>query len=573
MKRMAASAFLSASMLMAGLTFGYTSATAGTAHGSGRIDGRIADSLTTRPIGGVQVFVYRVSDPTAPVLSLLSDGSGHFRAELDSGRYLLRVQPQVSGAPTDYRGEWYRNAADASGAMPLNGSARYDLVIDLAPMNIPEPVSVTGTVRDSAGAPLRGAAVVVLRSIQEMTERSSNSGEGSDDHGEHSEIEDLGHARGVVWQGMADSLGRFSAKAAPGHSYVVLAVKQGYAPQFFDHQSDPLTANALWLAGDTAGIDFNLRTLAMVPMYSVSGQVKDSSGAGVPSRVALLPLHHHGNDDGTRNDDGAVFSYSDSTGAFTLLHVPAGRYRAFAIPFGSFAPAYHHRHEHGIFHWEQADTIEVFADVSGLELGVRRLDDHGSSEIHGRVLANGTAVRGATVYATVANGTVAGVGLTDQNGLYSIVGLPAEQLAVRGELSGYQSMPASVPIAPGQFSVSGVNLTMSVASVSAVNADATTPDAFALDQNYPNPFNPSTTIAYTLPVASTVSIRIFNVVGQEIATLVNAQTAAGRFDAVWNGRNESGAQVASGVYIYRLAATPVDGSAATVLTKRMVLMK
>jgi hypothetical protein len=573
MKRMAASAFLSASMLMAELMLGHTSGIAGTTHGSGRIDGRITDSLTTRPIGGVQVTVYRATDPMVPVQTLMSDGSGHFRAELDSGSYILRAQPAMSGAPTDYRGEWYRNAVDAPGAMPLNGSARYDIVIDLVPMSIPDPVGVNGTVRDSAGAPLRGARVFVLRSIQEMTERSSNSGEGSDDHGEHSEIEDLGHARGVVWQGMADSSGRFSAKAAPGHSYVVLAVKQGYAPQFFDHQSDPLKANALWLAGDTAGIDFNLRTMAMVATYSVSGQVKDSMGAGVPSRIALLPLQHHGFDDGSRNDDGAVFSYSDSTGAFTLLHVPAGRYRAFAVPFGSFAPAYHHRRGHGVSHWELADTIEVFTDVTGLELGVSRLDDHGSSGIHGRVMANGVAVRGVTVYATVANGTVAGVGLTDQSGQYSIVGLPEEQIAVRGELSGFQSAPTSVPIAPGQFSVSNVNLTMSVASVSSAGAGAESPNGFALDQNYPNPFNPSTTIAYTLPVASTVSIRIFNVVGQEIATLVNAQTAAGIFEAAWNGRNGSGMQVASGVYIYRLAATPLAGGTATILTRRMLLTK
>jgi hypothetical protein len=73
-------------------------------------------------------------------------------------------------------------------------------------------------------------------------------------------------------------------------------------------------------------------------------------------------------------------------------------------------------------------------------------------------------------------------------------------------------------------------------------------------ENYPNPFNPSTTIRYTLPEASSVRLTIYNVLGQEVRTLVNAAQSRGVHSVQWDGRDASGRQAATGVYIYRLEA-------------------
>jgi hypothetical protein len=79
------------------------------------------------------------------------------------------------------------------------------------------------------------------------------------------------------------------------------------------------------------------------------------------------------------------------------------------------------------------------------------------------------------------------------------------------------------------------------------------PDRYILDQNYPNPFNPTTSIEFELPTAATVSIRVYNVMGQLVRTLVDGQMKeAGRHGVVWDGRNASGARVASGTYVYTL---------------------
>jgi len=86
--------------------------------------------------------------------------------------------------------------------------------------------------------------------------------------------------------------------------------------------------------------------------------------------------------------------------------------------------------------------------------------------------------------------------------------------------------------------------------VTAVQEQASdSPEEFALEQNFPNPFNPSTTIQFHLPRASFVTLKIHNLLGEEIATLVHEQRAAGEYRVQWQAEN-----LPSGVYVYRLQA-------------------
>jgi hypothetical protein len=94
------------------------------------------------------------------------------------------------------------------------------------------------------------------------------------------------------------------------------------------------------------------------------------------------------------------------------------------------------------------------------------------------------------------------------------------------------------------------------------------PTAYELSQNFPNPFNPATTIRYGLPQAEKVTLKVYNLLGAEVATLVNdEQKKAGYHAAIWDGRNQNGGLAASGIYIYRLHAGGVT------MTKKMVLAK
>jgi hypothetical protein len=99
------------------------------------------------------------------------------------------------------------------------------------------------------------------------------------------------------------------------------------------------------------------------------------------------------------------------------------------------------------------------------------------------------------------------------------------------------------------------------------------PDEFNLEQNYPNPFNPATTFKYALPKTSRVTIVVFNLVGQRIATLVDGERSAGYHAEVWDGHNDNRNTVASGVYIYQIEATATDGSERFSSVKKMLLIR
>jgi photosystem II stability/assembly factor-like uncharacterized protein len=97
------------------------------------------------------------------------------------------------------------------------------------------------------------------------------------------------------------------------------------------------------------------------------------------------------------------------------------------------------------------------------------------------------------------------------------------------------------------------------------------PTVFALSQNYPNPFNPTTKITYDLPEQATVVLKIYNVLGQEVALLANTEQAAGSYNVTWDGRNDFGTQVSSGVYFYRFEATGSSGQKFATLKKMLFL--
>ena len=100
-----------------------------------------------------------------------------------------------------------------------------------------------------------------------------------------------------------------------------------------------------------------------------------------------------------------------------------------------------------------------------------------------------------------------------------------------------------------------------------VEAKIGVPSKFDLSQNYPNPFNPTTSIRFQLPKAVKVTLEIYNIMGQRVRTLVDATQKPGYHVVIWNGLNETGAKVGSGVYYYRIVAGDF------VSAKKMVLLK
>ena len=93
------------------------------------------------------------------------------------------------------------------------------------------------------------------------------------------------------------------------------------------------------------------------------------------------------------------------------------------------------------------------------------------------------------------------------------------------------------------------------------------PEDFALHQNYPNPFNPTTTIKFDIPEPTYISLKIYNLMGQEVRSLNNKWLPTGSHRLIWNGKDQQGIPVSTGVYIYRLQSQEFQQ------TRKMLLLK
>jgi hypothetical protein len=103
--------------------------------------------------------------------------------------------------------------------------------------------------------------------------------------------------------------------------------------------------------------------------------------------------------------------------------------------------------------------------------------------------------------------------------------------------------------------------------VAQLQSGSVIPQTYGLSQNYPNAFNPETQIAYQLPMGRQVSLKIYNIKGELVRTLVDGYKEAGYHTVRWDGRNQDGNEVASGVYFYRLVTNDFTS------TKKMIMLK
>ena len=106
-----------------------------------------------------------------------------------------------------------------------------------------------------------------------------------------------------------------------------------------------------------------------------------------------------------------------------------------------------------------------------------------------------------------------------------------------------------------------------VKSVVLTLANVDLPKVYALGQNYPNPFNPTTTFNVDIPRVSDVNIKIYDVLGREIATLLSGQQPAGTLQVKWDGRDAHGLTAPTGIYFVRMNADEFNS------TRKIMMMK
>jgi hypothetical protein len=203
-------------------------------------------------------------------------------------------------------------------------------------------------------------------------------------------------------------------------------------------------------------------------------------------------------------------------------------------------------------------TLETDAAIAGLQLDLRY--DPSSMDLTGLLPAERMAdmhVKWQDLGGTVRLLIYGGPGQTLAPGNDPLFYLPVEMISDMGEIT-IEAFLA------GDLRAQALNSEIGTGAMRL----ATLPTAFALNPNRPNPFNPSTVIAYEVPQSAVVRLTVYNVLGQEVARLVDGQHAAGRYEVRWDGANARGHSVASGVYLYRLTSSTGWGD-----VRRMLLVK
>ncbi|MBI3364596.1 MAG: carboxypeptidase regulatory-like domain-containing protein [Ignavibacteriae bacterium] len=553
------------------------------------IKGKVVDDSTNLPLREAVVSVFNTNGLW--VGRTHTDTGGNYRTAVDTGRYLVRAET------FGYIPEWFDNAREIQDAFvvelhqdSLHHDSTFTADFGLDRLPVPPLATVTGTVDSAGGRPLPNALVVFLRPYHFLRELEELTGFLGGFENEHFYVPELGLLRGVVWAGLTDVDGHYTASLLSGQRYIAAAFKPGYWPQFFNDKRTPFDADRIFLMQDTSGIDFHL---ANNPegINNLAGSVTDTSGLGVQSHVVLL----------RKTALGLLpvrFQMTDSLGNYEFHYLLDGIYLVKAVPIFGYAPAWYSAAECGVRNWHNADTIHVGLHVLGQDNvvdknicvvpafvgGFARIagqinEGTGSKTVKSSVPLAVAPIGGVTVYAiSTTTSTVTGSDVTENDGTFSIGNLPAGSYTIVVDKEGYtpiSSPTVTVDVSNNYTETNGL-VTVTPDQVLSVGAESRgVPTAFRLEQNYPNPFNPTTTIRFALPVQSAVSMKIYNLIGQLVVVLTSdVVIEPGVHSIQWNGTNEHGTAVGSGLYFIKMLALPVNmQDASFTQVRKMVLVR
>ncbi len=510
----------------------------------GTITGTVTFDGTGLPVANAYVDFFQAEND--------SNGGGHqhhrfFYAMTDSnGNYSVSVTPgdyySVCWAKVNTQVPWYyefydnvRAIADATVLTIADGQT-----IENISYGIPQPqeisITVKGKVTDDQNVALEGAKVRVL----------TNRGHGH-----------CGGRNDSTMSAVTDTEGNYQITFTRYNTtethFKVSAKKEDYRVEFYNEKVSLYEADDIAVTTDTTleNINFTLSLWGAPTNNSISGNVVNVAGEPM-SGVYVAAFSRH---------NGVTFGITDSTGNYSLPNLLSTNYYVFFHTEG-YVPEYYDN----VYTWENATQVMASGAIAGINaiLDTTISDSTGGGLVTGvvRDAANNTV---GDVLVTIKNqfGTVVGYAMSSTNGSYSIEGLVAGTYTIAGSKIGYASMTSSLTYDPTQSNTIVQNVSLGLPVLGVGNETSTLPVKTALIGNYPNPFNPTTTLSFDLQTSATISLSVFDILGNEVATLLsNEYVEAGSHRVTFDASGFT-----SGMYFYRLV-TPSFSE-----TKKMVLMK
>lgn len=471
-----------------------------------------------------------------------TEPTGNYVIELHPGEYIAKVVYALADS-SFYYVEWYDDVISRSEATVLNIEANEVYTVDFSiPSGMIEPYSVTieGRVTDDEGNPLEDATFMWVKNAAANVDEIITQ---TDAEGKYSfTVNDLRY---------------------PWSTFLVAADEEGYQLEFYKE------ANAYFLAtnivvnglrGDTtvSNIDFTLSEWddTLTTKSSISGTVVDTFTVA-PIRGAIVSAINAETGD-------IKTALTNEDGSYTLQDIAAGRYYLFFDAEGYFPQYYFNA-----MMWENATLIDVYSPVSNINGALMPIDlamDRPGVTLTGVILDESDyKLQGALVVIMDTENNLVGFDITDQSGAYTITGTDDGDYHISATKLHYNSANESISLDKTNYEsvIKNITLTKIVLDIDDSNKDGiSVPTEIELLGNYPNPFNPTTEIRFSLPNTMHIRLAVYNVLGQQVAELINGEVSEGYHDVTFNA-----AALPTGIYFY---AVETEGS---MKVRKMLLQK
>jgi len=369
-----------------------------------------------------------------------------------------------------------------------------------------------------------------------------------------------------------DENGLYSALVPKG-SYTIAAEKEDYQTIFYGNTSDPYSAYPVSIdSGQTINISLSLPYIGSTN-YTITGNLIDSlSGQTVNKGVVVIRKGTHTptlmKSEALIADSNVYAGFIRSDGSYSIKVRDSAYY--FVQGFSDYyLPSYYNDRGIPAIFWQEADSVLINQIVMNKNIILKRDSSFGGGVAAGNIVIpffESDIGKGVSVFAkSLDNGALYSYNFVKPDDSFRVSNLPYGNYQLIAQKIGFpisQSEPFTI-----DSSNPDVNNLLIIFNTSDAAVENKLPDNFILYQNYPNPFNPSTIIQYTVGSRQFVQLKVYDVLGNEIETLVNEEKSAGKYEVKFNSHSDKNLNLSSGVYFYRLQA----GEYST--TKKMILTK
>jgi hypothetical protein len=400
--------------------------------------GRVVGTLTNdsgKGLSNVAVKLFDVSRGDF-VMRTQSDSAGHYTFPyVNPAIYLVRARPDND----TYVPQWYHNASNIGDATPVTVPESTTVTVDFVLHHRDTALyRISGTVMDSSTHPIAGARVTIFRVEHDST------GDNMFDQGN-----DFGHGDDGL-DLRADSSGNYSAKLHRG-TFIIGARAEGYLRQFWNHKPSALDADHLHLTSDTSGINFNLHH-RFQGSGSISGFIlKKADSTALHSHVIGFQRDSLGHYNGVSESTG-----SDSTGQYTLDHLPNGSFTVLAFAGEHFVPTFYSL-SGGTPVLDSATAVVVTGGaVSGIDLYLPPDTGDGLNDIDGNVavaassgstaISSITPLGGAIVTLVNSSNVAVGSSVSLNDGSYIVRGIAPGTYSAIFQKPGFTSATTPVSV-------------------------------------------------------------------------------------------------------------------------------